>query len=79
MILLSTDNPSNAVYYLGSKLLELMMEHQNSKYTLGVTDYFNLMNHLQPVSMNRFLLVLDWLFMLGKISSDSKRGLRLCI
>nr|DAN76886.1 MAG TPA: hypothetical protein [Caudoviricetes sp.] len=79
MILLSTDNPSNAVYYLGSKLLELMMEHQNSKYTLGVTDYFNLMNHFQPVSMNRFLLVLDWLFMLGKISSDSKRGLRLCI
>ena len=79
MILLSTDNPSNAVYYLGSKLLELMIEHKNSKYTLGVTEYFELMNRLQPVSMNRFLLVLDWLFMLGKISSDSKKGLQLCI
>ena len=70
MILLSTDNPNNAVYYLGSKLLGLMMEHQNSRYTLGVTEYFELMNCVQPVSMNRFLLVLDWLFMLGKITSD---------
>ncbi|WP_395146990.1 ABC-three component system middle component 6 [Moraxella atlantae] len=55
------------------------MEHQNSRYTLGVTEYFELMNCVQPVSMNRFLLVLDWLFMLGKITSDSEKGLQLCI
>lgn len=78
MILLSTDNPSNSVYYLGSKLLELMIENQNSQYTLGISEYFELMNSIQPISMNRFLLVLDWLFMLGKITSDDKIGLQLC-
>lgn len=79
MILLSTDNPSNCVYYLGSKLLELMVENQNNQYTLGISEYFELMNDIQPISMNRFLLVLDWLFMLGKITSDDKTGLQLCI
>lgn len=79
MILLSIDNPRNSVYYLGSKLLELMIEHQNNQYTLGITEYFELMNDIQSISMNRFLLVLDWLFMLGKITSDSEKGLQLCI
>lgn len=78
MILLSTDSPKDAVYYLGSKLLELMVKYQESQHSLGVTEYFELMNRIQPVSMNRFLLVLDWLFMLGKITSDSKKGLQLC-
>lgn len=78
MILLSTDDPKNAVYYLGSKVLGLMIEHKDSKYTLGVSEYFEMLNRIQPVTMNRFLLVLDWLFMLGKITSDSKKGLQLC-
>ena len=78
MILLSTDNPNNAVYYLGSKLLELMMQYNESRYTLGVTEYFEIMNKTHTVSMNRFLLVVDWLFMLGKITSDSEKGLQLC-
>lgn len=79
MILLSTENPNNSVYYLGSRLLLLMTEHADSSYTLGVIEYFELLNNIQPVSMNRFLLVLDWLFMLGKITSDSEKGLQLCI
>ena len=78
MILLSTDDPNNAVYYLGSRLLELMIEHSDSRYPLGVTEYFDMVNRIQPLSMNRFLLVLDWLFMLGKITSDSEKGLQLC-
>lgn len=76
MIILSTDNPQNSVYYLGSILLGIMAK--NSKNNFGVFDYFELVNKVQPVSMNRFLLVLDWLFMLGKITSDSEKGLQLC-
>lgn len=78
MILLSTDDPNNAVYHLGAKLLQLMMHYQGSRYTLGVTEYFEILNRNHNVSMNRFLLVLDWLFMLGKITSDSEKGLQLC-
>lgn len=77
MILLSTKQPQNSVYYLGSVLLGIMTT--NTKNNLGIYDYFELINEIQPLTMNRFLLVLDWLFMLGKIKSDSDKGLILCI
>ncbi|AYA01459.1 hypothetical protein BEN74_00275 (plasmid) [Acinetobacter sp. WCHAc010034] len=77
MILLSNKNPKNSVYYLGSVLLKIMI--QNKENNLGINDYYDLVNSIEPISMNRFLLVLDWLYMLGKISSDSKKGLILCI
>ena len=76
MIILSTDNPKNSTYYLGSILLDLMKK--NAKSNFGVFDYFEIINQTQEVSMNRFLLVLDWLYMLGKITSDSEKGLKLC-
>lgn len=76
MIILSTDNPKNSTYYLGSILLGLMKK--NAKSNFGVFDYFEIINQTQEVSMNRFLLVLDWLYMLGKITSDSEKGLQLC-
>ena len=76
MIILSTDNPKNSIYYLGSILLNLMKK--NTKNNFGVFDYFEIMNRTHEVSMNRFLLVLDWLYMLGKINTDSEKGLHLC-
>lgn len=76
MIILSTDNPRNSTYYLGSILLDLMKK--NAKSNFGVFDYFEIINQTQEVSMNRFLLVLDWLYMLGKITSDREKGLKLC-
>ena len=77
MILLSTKNPQNSIYYLGSILLGIMMK--NKENNLGIYDYFELVNEVQPITMNRFLLVLDWLFMLGKIDSNHNEGLVLCI
>ena len=77
MILLSTKQPQNSIYYLGSVLLGIMI--QNASNNLGVYDYFELLNDVQEVTMSRFLLVLDWLFMLGKINTDSNKGLTLCI
>mgnify|MGYP003427915998 FL=1 len=77
MILLSTKQPQNSIYYLGSVLLGIMI--QNVSNNLGVYDYFELLNDVQEVTMSRFLLVLDWLFMLGKINTDCTKGLTLCI
>ena len=77
MILLSTKQPPNSIYYLGSVLLGIMI--QNVSNNLGVYDYFELLNDVQEVTMSRFLLVLNWLFMLGKINTDSNKGLTLCI
>lgn len=77
MILLSTKQPQNSIYYLGSVLLGIMIK--NVSNNLGIYDYFELLNEVQEVTMSRFLLVLDWLFMLGKINTDSNKGLTLCI
>ena len=52
---------------------------KNKENNLGIYDYFELVNEVQPITMNRFLLVLDWLFMLGKIDSNNDKGLVLCI
>lgn len=46
---------------------------------LGVYDYFELTNEKVNITMNRFLLTLDWLFMMGKIKFDCNKGLILCI
>lgn len=77
MILLSTKQPQSSIYYLGSVLLGIMIK--NVSNNLGIYDYFELLNEVQEVTMSRFLLVLDWLFMLGKINTDSNTGLTLCI
>lgn len=76
MLILSTDDPQNSLYYLGSILLSIMSKNADNNF--GIYDYFEIMNQCQSVTMNRFLLILDWLFMLGKISSDSEKGLHLC-
>lgn len=75
MILLSTKHPQNSVYFLGSIVLEYMMKNRNNY--LRLYDYFELINEEYSLTMNRFLLVLDWLFMLGKISIDAENRLKL--
>lgn len=76
MILLSTKSPKESVYHLGGMLLRLMMNNYGNE--LGVYDYYELLNDKQPITMSRFLLVLDWLYMNGKIETDSNKGLLLC-
>jgi len=76
MLILSTDDPQNSLYYLGSILLDTMSKNIGNNF--GIYDYFEIINQYQSVTMNRFLLILDWLFMLGKISTDSEKGLHLC-
>lgn len=76
MILLSTKNPKESIYHLGGMLLRIIMI--NCEKELGIYDYYELLNNEQPITMSRFLLVLDWLYMNGKVETDSNRGLLLC-
>lgn len=76
MIILSTKNPKSSIYHLGSILLGIMLVNSNN--TLGVYDYYELLNERQPTTMSRFLLTLDWLYMNGKLTSDKEKGISLC-
>ncbi len=70
MIVNKNINPERDLYYLGGKVIEVLISHKKNEI-----DYFDLfisVNKLNKVSLNLFSLVLDWLFILGVIKKGNK-------
>jgi len=70
MIIDSNISPSKEIYYLGSVAIELLVTLEDD--VIEVFDFFELFKIHEKVTMNLFLLVLDWLFILDLI--DNKNG-----
>lgn len=66
MIIGSDTNPSNEIYYIGAILLSVI-KSSSDKY-LDILDVYQELNRKRKISMNLFVLALDWLFMIGTIS-----------
>lgn len=76
MIVSKNTNPEKDLYYLGSKVIELLGASNNAKF-----DYFKLyqsLNTEQKVSLNLYSLVLDWLFILGIIKNSNNGTIEKC-
>lgn len=76
MIVSKNTNPEKDLYYLGSKVIELLGASNNVKF-----DYFKLyqsLNTEQKVSLNLYSLVLDWLFILGIIKNSNNGTIEKC-
>ncbi len=76
MIVSKNTNPEKDLYYLGSKVIELLGTSNNTKF-----DYFKLYQSLnveQRVSLNLYSLVLDWLFILGIIKNSNNGIIEKC-
>lgn len=71
MLILNKDSPSISLYYLGAKLIEFVDSTYENEFRL--TSLYNDFNKVNPVSFNRFILILDWLYVLGMIV-ESKDG-----
>ncbi|MGP1479715.1 MAG: ABC-three component system middle component 6 [Capnocytophaga sp.] len=76
MIVSKNISPQWDIYYLGAKLIELLDSSKHKTY-----DYYVL--HKQfvkqyPISFNLFMLVLDWLFLLGIIKKAKKGEIVRC-
>lgn len=71
MIIGKDIKPERQIYRLGALLLEVLQDTTNRNIELF--DVFEQANSREPVSMNAFILALDWLFLLGAITNDGGR------
>lgn len=70
MILSKDNNPQRDIYYLGAKLIEILMSFEKDK-----VDYFEaykIMKDEFGTSINLYTLILDWLYLLGAIKSEKR-------
>jgi hypothetical protein len=76
MIISKNIHPERDLYYLGGKVIEILASSKNVKY-----DYFDLymqVNNLQAVNLGLYMLVLDWLFLLGVIKNSDNGCIEKC-
>lgn len=76
MLILNETRPNLSLYYLGASLIQFF--YQTGIKEIHLTDLYQKYNDFFPITFNRFMLVLDWLFMLG-ILGESKKGCLKCI
>ena len=70
MIISKDIQPERQVYRLGALLIEVLQE--TSGKFVELFELFERMNFREAVSVNTFMLTLDWLFLLGAV--DSSKG-----
>jgi len=71
MIIGKDIKPERQIYHLGALLLEGLQGTPDRNIELF--DVFERMNSHETVSVNAFILTLDWLFLLGAIANDRGR------
>lgn len=65
MILDTDTDPSNEIYCIGAILLQILKSFPNNN--LDILDVFQKLNKKRKISMNLYVLTLDWLFIIGTI------------
>jgi hypothetical protein len=76
MIVNKNITPDRDLYYLGGKVIEVLLKYDNKEI-----DYFDLyqkMNKELNISINLYTLVLDWLFIIGTIKNADKGLIKKC-
>lgn len=69
MIVINKDiNPEREIYYLGAEVIEILKGIPMKDADL--LDVFQLLNKRRRVSMNLFVLTLDWLYLVGSINHN---------
>jgi ABC-three component (ABC-3C) system Middle Component 6 len=76
MIISSDIKPDRDLYFLGSKVIEVLIDFDEKK-----VDYFELFQKINlelEISLNLYILVLDWLFIIGVIKNAENRLIEKC-
>lgn len=76
MIINSNITPDRDLYYLGSKVIEVLVS--NDKQEVDYFDLFQKVNIELNISLNLFTLVLDWLFIIGVIKNAENGLIKKC-
>lgn len=76
MIVSSDIKPDRDLYFLGSKVIAVLIHSKEKK-----VDYFELfqkVNSELEISLNLYTLVLDWLFIIGVVKNAENRLIEKC-
>jgi hypothetical protein len=76
MIISKNIHPERDLYYLGAKVIEIMLADEKNEW-----DYFDVfmdLNQRQKISISLFSLVLDWLFILQIIQKGENGRIKKC-
>lgn len=76
MIVNKNINPERDLYYLGGKVIEILQDIDGTEF-----DYFEVfqrLNSQKSISLNLYILVLDWLFLLKAIKKGKNGILEKC-
>ena len=78
MIIPNSINPTKSLYYLGSKLLEMLREERTNEFSVDLI-YWKF-KQKEDISFKKFNLILYWLFIANIIESvvDKKGYIKLC-
>lgn len=74
MIVNNNGNPERDVYYLGAKVIELLPNKDSFEFF----EIFEKLSQTEKITVQLYVLVLDWLFLLGVIKKDKKGLLKKC-
>lgn len=75
-MILTERKPEKSLYFLGSHLLSII---DSTNTTLTVMELYEQVDSGLELGLNRFLLTLDWLYMLGAIKLTEENGISICI
>jgi len=70
MIVSKDINPERDFYYLGAKTIEILSSSKDKR--LDFFNVFEILKNTEDISINLFILTLDWLFILGVIDNSQK-------
>lgn len=76
MLILNESRPEISLYYLGALLIKLINDARIDQ--INLSDLYTVFFNVNPVSFNRFMLVVDWLYIIGFIDTTPE-GKLLCI
>lgn len=76
MLILTERNPESSLYFLGSEILKILSEQDNG---LFLSEIYTELTQRTSIGLNRVILSLDWLFMVGLIIESKQGKISLCI
>lgn len=76
MIINSNITPDRDLYYLGGKVIEVLVS--NEEQEIDYFDLFQRVNKELKISLNLYTLVLDWLFIIGVINNAENGLIKKC-
>jgi len=69
-------SPTNDVYYLGSRVIEVLAVEKTDM--IDFFDVYQKLNNLQNISMTLFVFTVDWLFLLGLVKKGNDGYIKKC-